>query len=98
MKKSTKDKESMPEGWNESVLNAVDSVVDKANTMVVKPAHKVAKYFVYSMVTLVLIFVIVVVLSIASFRVLNLALPVWGSYLSIGAVFVLIGSIFWAKK
>lgn len=98
MKKSTKDKESMPEGWNESVLNAVDTVVDKANAAVVKPAHKIAKFFVYSMVALMLILVIVIVLSIASFRVLNLAMPVWASYLSIGAVFVLIGSVFWAKK
>lgn len=98
MKKSRSNDEAMPQSWNESLLNAVDSVVDKANTTLVKPAHKFAKFFVYSMVALVLILVVVIVLSIGTFRVLNLAMPVWASYMAIGAVFILIGSIFWAKK
>ena len=98
MAKPNVEHQSTTPGWNESVLNVVDKVVDGANTKIVRPAHKFAKYFVYTIVALVLIVIVLIVFSISFFRVLNLALPVWATYMSLGAVLILIGSILWAKK
>ena len=93
MTQSNLDKEFKSQEWNETVLKTVDSIVEIANKKVVMPAHRIARFFVYTFVAIVFI-----LLSISSFRLLNLAMPVWASYLTIGAIFVLIGSIFWAKK
>ncbi|MBP9115717.1 MAG: hypothetical protein KBF89_05165 [Acidimicrobiia bacterium] len=98
MTQSNLDKEFKSQEWNETVLKTVDSIVEIANKKVVMPAHRIARFFVYTFVAIVLLVIVFILLSISSFRLLNLAMPVWASYLTIGAIFVLIGSIFWAKK
>ena len=84
--------------WNETVLNTVDVIVDTATKKIVKPAHRVAKYLVYVSVAFVLLIIIAFAFSISFFKILNLVMPVWVIYMALGAVLMLIGSVFWAKK
>ena len=98
MTKTNTDNEFKSQEWNETVLKVVDTVVETANVKVVRPAHKFAKFLVYTMVALVLVVIIIIAFSISSFRLLNLAMPVWVSYMVLGAIFIAIGSILWAKK
>ena len=92
------DNSSSASEWNETVLNYVDKVVETASTKIVHPAHKLAKFFVYTILALALLVIVIIAFSISSFRVLNLAMPVWASYMLLGGVLILIGSILWAKK
>ena len=98
MAKLEQETDTSTQNWNESVLKVVDLVVETASTKVVKPAHKIAKFFVYTIVALVLLTIVLIAFSISFFRALNIVMPVWASYMVLGSVLLVIGGVLWAKK
>jgi hypothetical protein len=91
-------KETTVAQWTESVLTAIDTVVDVATKKVVKPAHTLARGSVYGIVIGLLATLILFFGVIALFRVTTLAVDVYIAYLIWGALFLIIGSVLWAKK
>lgn len=84
--------------WSKTLLEAIDSVAEISTEKVVRPAHKAARVSVYGIVVGILVTIVVLSLVIALFRITTLAVPVYGAYLIWGAVFLIIGTLLWAKK
>ncbi len=84
--------------WNQTVLDTLDTVVDTATNKIVRPAHRLARVSVYGIVVATLLLIVLFFLFIAAFRATSIALPVYGSYLVWGGIFLTIGTLLWAKK
>ena len=63
MTQSNLDKEFKSQEWNETVLKTVDSIVEIANKKVVMPAHRIARFFVYTFVAIVLLVIVFIAQS-----------------------------------
>lgn len=84
--------------WSETVLNAVDTVVDTATTKVVRPAHKLARASVYGLVVAMLATLVLFFLVISVFRATTLAVDESIAYVIWGGIFLLLGTLLWIKK
>lgn len=84
--------------WEKTVMSTIDNVVDTAQNKVVKPAHKIARFSVYGILAIVLLVLVIFFLVIAAFRATTLVLPMYGTYLVWGGIFVAIGTLLWIKK
>lgn len=91
------ERKCMPE-WDETVMSSIDKVVDTATNKVVRPAHKFARFSVYSIVIGVLITIILIFLFVSAFRATDILLPTYGTYLVWGGIFVGVGALLWVKK
>lgn len=84
--------------WASDAADAVERVVSTVRDRTVEPAQLAAKYAVYGLVAVSLIGTALMMMTIASFRLLNVVLPVWASYLVLGGILVLGGASCWALR
>ncbi|MFZ4583806.1 MAG: hypothetical protein ACOYNI_01105 [Acidimicrobiia bacterium] len=84
--------------WASDAADAVERVVSTVRDRTVEPAQLAAKYLVYGLVAAFLVSTALTMLAIASFRLLNVVLPVWASYLVLGGILVAGGSVCWILR
>lgn len=75
-------------------------LVDNVRSKTTGPLLTAAKAVVYGIVAAVIAVVALVLLSVSLMRLINVYLPggVWLSYLLVGALFVILGLLFWTKR
>jgi len=84
--------------WASETAETIERVVVAVRDKTVAPAEAVAKGIVYGLVAAVLLLIALMMTAIAGFRLLNLVLPVWASYLTIGGILLLVGLLLWWKR
>lgn len=85
--------------WTDQVTDLVVHVVDTVHARTTGPILKIARIVVYGLVALVVLGVVSVVgLILAGRAIALLPIELWISYLGLGAVMVLIGSILWRLR
>lgn len=84
--------------WASDAADTVEQVVSTVRDRTVEPAQAAARYIVYGLVAAVLVATALMMLAIAVFRLLNVVLPVWASYLVLGGILVLGGVLCWALR
>ncbi len=91
--------------WPSEVANRIEKVVTDVRDKTTVPVQKVARALVYGLVAGFLATAAVVMLLIATFRLLHVYLPihpegrrVWIIYAALGAIFVASGGFLWRKR
>ena len=84
--------------WTEQGADIVENVVVTIRDRTVVPARTAAKGLVYGLLAACFISLALLVLLIGAFRLLNVALPVWASYLVLGGICVAGGTLCWVKR
>jgi hypothetical protein len=86
--------------WSAQAADTVVDLVDTVRSKTTGPLLTAARAVVYGIVAFVVAVVALVLLSVSLMRVINVYLPgeVWLSYLLVGALFMVIGFVLWAKR
>jgi hypothetical protein len=84
--------------WTDQGADAVESVITTIRDKAIEPTRSLAKGLVYGILAGFFIVMALLILAIGSFRLLNVGLPVWASYLVIGGIFVAGGVLCWSKR
>ena len=85
--------------WTSDAVDALEQAVGLVRDKTVVPAQKASRAVVSGLLVAFFVFVAVVLLSIALFRVLVvLTGEVWLSYLILGGIFVIAGAFCWAVR
>lgn len=84
--------------WAGEAADTIERVVVAVRDKTVAPAEALAKAVVYGLVAAVLLSIALLMTAIAAFRLLNLVLPVWASYLVIGGILLLAGVLLWWQR
>ena len=89
-----------PEGWSQQAADTVVDLVDNVRSKTTGPLLTAAKAIVYGIIAAVLGIVVLVLLSVALMRLINVYLPdqVWLAYFLVGGLFTLVGAVVWAKR
>jgi hypothetical protein len=90
--------------WTVEAVDRIEAVVEVVRDKTTVPAQKVARGVVYGLVAAVMGLMALILLVIGLIR-LNVYLPfspegrkVWITYMSIGAIFILVGTLLWRKR
>ena len=86
--------------WAVSALDKVDDLVAKVRSNTTDRLVKVARTVVFGILAAIMGVTALVLGVIAAVRGLDELVPgpVWGVYLPLGAIFVLVGAFLWSKK
>ncbi|HWC10160.1 MAG TPA: hypothetical protein VG455_02965 [Acidimicrobiales bacterium] len=86
--------------WAVTALDKVDDVVAKVRSNTTDRLVRVARTVVFGILAGLMGLTALVLGVIAAVRVLDELIPgpVWGVYLPLGAIFVLVGAFLWSKK
>lgn len=84
--------------WTTQAADAVEQAVVAVRDRTVVPAQRGAKMVVYGLLTAFFAFTAFVLVSVLVFRVLNVFLPVWASWLVLGGIFVVAGAFCWTRR
>lgn len=84
--------------WTDKGADYVESAVTTLRDRTIVPARTAAKGLVYGTLAAFFISLALLVLAIGAFRLLNVGLPVWASYLLLGGIFVALGTLCWLKR
>src|SRR5688500_15995673 len=83
--------------WTAQVADTIESVVTSVRDRTTAPLVTVARAIVYGMVAGVFGVAIVILFTIIAVRVLDIVLPIWLTYLVLGGIFLLVGTVLWMK-
>lgn len=83
--------------WTAQVAGTIESVVSAVRDKTTKPVLTIARAVVYGLVAAVFGTAMLILLTIAAIRVLDIVLPIWGAYLLLGGIFLLAGGFLWTK-
>lgn len=84
--------------WTDKGADYVESAVTTLRDRTIVPARTAAKGLVYGTLAAFFLSLALLVLAIGAFRLLNVGLPVWASYLLLGGIFVALGTLCWLKR
>ena len=84
--------------WTTQAADAVEQAVVAVRDRTVLPAQRAARVVVYGLLTMFFGFTAFLLLALLGFRVLNIVLPVWASWLVLGGIFVIIGGFCWMRR
>ena len=84
--------------WTDQGADIVENVVVTIRDKTIVPARSAAKALVYGLLAACFIALALLILTIGAFRLLNVGLPVWASYLVLGGIFVAGGTFCWVKR
>lgn len=86
--------------WPAQATDAVVDLVATVRDRAITPLLTVVRAVVYGLVIVITALTAVVLLLIATIRLLDIALPgdVWSAYLLLGALFTVVGLILWSKR
>lgn len=87
-----------PADWPTRAADTVDLLVAAVNDRAVRPVVIAARALVFGVLIGVLALAVLVWLSVAVLRILDIWLEVWVSYLVLGAVFVAVGLVVWRLR
>lgn len=89
----------MREDWASQATDTIDEVIAVVRDKTVVPAKKASKAVVYGLLTGFFVATAVVLLIIAFFRgVFIITGRVWGAYLWVGALMIIIGAVCWSRR
>lgn len=88
----------MHQDWTDQGADIVENVVVTIRDKTIVPARTAAKGLVYGTLAAFFISLALLILAIGAFRLLNVGLPVWASYLVLGGIFVAGGTLCWIKR
>src|ERR1700722_12497979 len=90
--------------WTNEVADRIESVVTTVRDKTTVPVQKVASAVVYGLVAGLLGALALILLLVGGFRLLFAYLPfhpegrrVWTTYMTLGAIFTVVGGFFWRK-
>lgn len=88
----------MQQDWTDQGADIVENVVVTIRDKTIVPARTAAKGLVYGLLAGCFISLALLILAIGAFRLLNVGLPVWASYLVLGGIFTTVGTLCWLKR
>ena len=84
--------------WTTQAADAVEKAVVAVRDRTVVPAQRGAKAIVYGLLTAFFVFTAFLLVAVLVFRILNIFLPVWASWLVLGGIFVVAGAFCWTRR
>lgn len=84
--------------WTTQAADAVEQAVVAVRDRTVVPAQRAARVVVYGLLTAFFGFIAFLLVAVLGFRVLNIVLPVWASWLVLGGIFVAAGAFCWTRR
>ncbi|MGQ0825159.1 MAG: hypothetical protein ACT4OX_09080 [Actinomycetota bacterium] len=86
--------------WTTDATDAIDRAVALVRDRTVEPARAVTKGVVYGLLATLLVIPALVLLTIATFRLLVVYLPgdAWTVWCGLGGIFVALGGFLWSKR
>ena len=84
--------------WARQMVDSLDGFVSGIRAKTTEPIQKAAKYAVFALMALGVIFMMLLLLTISVIRLLDWVLPVWGAYLVLGGIFVVAGLLAWSRR
>jgi hypothetical protein len=86
--------------WAAQTADTIDKVVTSIRSKTADPADRAVRIVVYGVLAGVLGVTALVLLSVALFRAVDVAIPgeVWSAYLVVGGIFSLVGLFLWTKR
>ena len=84
--------------WTTQAADAVEKGVILVRDKTVVPAQQGAKVVVYGFLTAFFALTAFMLVTIFTFRVLVIAVPVWAAWLIIGGIFLIAGGFCWSRR
>jgi membrane associated rhomboid family serine protease len=84
--------------WTTQAADAVEKAVILVRDKTVVPAQQGAKVVVYGFLTAFFALTAFMLVTILTFRVLVIFLPVWAAWLIVGGIFLLGGGFCWSRR
>jgi hypothetical protein len=85
--------------WTTDAVDTLEQIVGTVRDKTVLPAQRATRAVVYGLLVGFFVFVAVVMLAIALFRVLVILVgDVWLAYLILGGIFVIAGAFVWTLR
>ena len=85
--------------WTTDAVDTLEQIVGTVRDKTVLPAQRATRAVVYGLLVGFFVFVAVVMLAIALFRVLVVLVgDVWLAYLILGGIFVIAGAFVWTLR
>src|SRR3954452_15192508 len=85
--------------WTTDAVDTLEQIVDTVRDKTVVPAQRATRAVVYGLLVGFFVFVAVVMLAVALFRVLVILVgDVWLAYLVLGGIFVIAGAFVWTLR
>jgi hypothetical protein len=84
--------------WTTQAADAVEKAVVLARDKTVIPAQQGTKVVVYGLLTAFFAVTAFLLVTILTFRVLVIFLPVWAAWLVVGGIFLLAGAFCWSRR
>ena len=84
--------------WTTQAADAVEKGVILVRDKTVVPAQQGAKVVVYGFLTAFFALTAFMLVTIFTFRVLVIVVPVWAAWLIIGGIFLIAGGFCWSRR
>jgi membrane associated rhomboid family serine protease len=84
--------------WTTQAADAVEKGVILVRDKTVVPAQQGAKVVVYGFLTAFFALTAFMLVTILTFRVLVIFVPVWAAWLIIGGIFLIAGGFCWSRR
>lgn len=84
--------------WTTQAADAVEKGVILVRDKTVVPAQQGAKVVVYGFLTAFFALTAFLLVTILTFRVLVIVVPVWAAWLIIGGIFLIAGGFCWSRR
>ena len=84
--------------WTTQAADAVEKAVVLVRDKTVVPAQQGAKAVVYGFLTAFFALTAFMLVTILTFRVLVIVVPVWAAWLIVGGIFLIAGGFCWSRR
>ena len=84
--------------WTTQAADAVEKGVVLVRDKTVVPAQQGVRYVVYGFLTAFFALTAFMLVTILTFRVLVIVVPVWAAWLIIGGIFLIAGGFCWSRR
>jgi hypothetical protein len=84
--------------WTTQAADAVEKGVVLVRDKTVVPAQQGVKVVVYGFLTAFFAFTAFMLVTILTFRVLVIVVPVWAAWMIVGGIFVIAGGFCWTRR
>jgi hypothetical protein len=84
--------------WTSQAADAVEKAVVLVRDKTVVPAQQGVKAVVYGLLTAFFALTAFFLVTVLLFRVLDIFLPVWASWMIVGGIFLLAGAFCWTRR
>ena len=84
--------------WTTQAADTIEKTVVAVRDRTVEPAQRAANAVVYGTLAACCVFTALLLLAVALFRVLTLAVPVWAAWMILGGIFIAGGVFCWTRR